>query len=169
MLLNDLIKQDDSKEIVENPSYIQFSNKTVRFGDSLYQIKNITGFEVGKIPKQKLQIMLVLGLIIGGILLLTIGVGLILLGVAIWMIASHSLQVQKYGFILKFNSGGSTSFISNDMMFLKRISSSLYELMEGSIDGLTVNWSDSSVTVNGEVKGVISTGDRAQSTYSSQD
>ena len=33
MLLNDLIKQDDSKEIVENPSYIQFSNKTVRFGD----------------------------------------------------------------------------------------------------------------------------------------
>ena len=80
-------------------------------------------------------------------------------------------DLQKYGFILKFNSGGSTSFISNDMMFLRKISSGLYDLMEESIDGLTVNWNDSSVdrsvTVNGEVKGVISTGDRAQSTYNS--
>jgi Family of unknown function (DUF6232) len=168
MLLNDLINQDDSKKIVENPKFIEFSARTVRWGDSIYQLRNITGFGVGEIPKQKLQILLVLGLIIGGILLLAIGVGIVLLGIAAWMLISHFSQTQKYGFILELNSGGTTSFVSSDRKFLGAISSAFYKLMEGDIDGLTVNWTDRSVTVHGEVRGAISTGDNAKIQHDSQ-
>jgi Family of unknown function (DUF6232) len=162
MLLNDLIKQDDTKRIVENPKFIEFSSKTVRFGDSIYQLRNVTGFEVGEIPKPKLQVLLLLGLIIGGFLLIAaFGLGLILLGIAAWMLISHFGQSQKYGFILELNSGGTTSFVSNDRRFLSEIASGLYKLMEGDIDSLTVNWNDKSVKVYGEVAGVISTGDYA--------
>jgi hypothetical protein len=136
MILNDLIKQDDNKKVVESPKFIEFSKRTVRFGDSIYQLRNVTGFEVGAIPKQKLQILLLLGLIIGGILLLSIGVGIVLLGIATWMLISHFGQAQKYGFILELNSGGTTAFVSSDREFLGDIVSALYQLMEGDIDGL---------------------------------
>jgi hypothetical protein len=167
MLLNDLIKQDDSKKIIENPKFIEFSKRTVRFGDSIYQLRNVTGFEVGKIPKEKLQIVLVLGLIIGGVLSLAMGIGIVLLGIALWMLVSHFGQTQKYGFMLELNSGSITSFISSDREFLGEIVSALYKLMEGDIDGLTVNWNDRSVNIYGEVKGVISTGDYANMQYGS--
>jgi Family of unknown function (DUF6232) len=150
MLINDLLKQDDSKKIIENPKLIEFSTRTVRFGNSIYQLRNITGFEVGEIPKQKLQLMLVIGLIIGGCLLLAIGIGLILLGIAAWMIFSHVSQPQKYGFILELNSGGSTSFINSDKIFLGNIVSNLYQLMEGDIDGFVVNWQDRTVNIHGD-------------------
>lgn len=167
MLLNDLINQDDSKKVVENPRFIEFSKRTVRWGDSIYQLKNITGFGVGEIPKQKLQILLVLGLVVGGIFLLAIGVGIVLLGIAAWILISHFSQTQKYGFILELNSGGTTSFVSSDRRFLGDIASAFFKLMEGDIDGLTVNWNDKSVKVYGEVKGAISTGDHAQIQYNS--
>jgi Family of unknown function (DUF6232) len=167
MLLNDLMKQDDSKKVVEHPKLIEFSKRTVRFGDSIYQLRNVTGFEVGEIPKQKLQILLVLGLIVGGVLLLAVGIGLVLLGIAAWILISHFGQTQKYGFILELNSGGTTSFVSSDRKFLGEIVSALYRLMEGDIDGLTVNWNDKSVNVYGAVQGIISTGDRASMKYDS--
>jgi len=167
MLLNDLIKQDDGKKVVENPKFIEFSKRTVRFGDSIYQLRNVTGFEVGEIPKQKLQILLLLGLVVGGILLLAVGVGIVLLGIAAWMLIFHFRQTQKYGFILELNSGGTTSFVSSDRRFLGDIASALYQLMEGDIDGLTVNWNDRSVKIYGKAKGIISTGDHATVQYDS--
>jgi Family of unknown function (DUF6232) len=160
VLINDLLKQDDSKKVIENPKLIEFSTKTVRFGNSIYQLRNVTGFEVGEIPKQKLQIMLVIGLIIGGCLLLAIGVGLILLGIAAWMIFSHLTQAQKYGFILELNSGGNTSFINSDKIFLGNIVSNLYQLMEGDIDGFVVNWQDRTVNIYGDAHhSVFNSGD----------
>jgi hypothetical protein len=163
MLINDLLKQDDNKKIIENPRLIEFSTRTVRFGNSIYQLRNITGFEVGEIPKQKLQLMLVIGLIIGGCLLLAIGVGLILLGIAAWMIFSHVSQTQKYGFILELNSGGSTSFINSDKIFLGNIVSNLYQLMEGDIDGFVVNWQDRTVNFHGDVNhSTVNSGDHAR-------
>jgi hypothetical protein len=165
MIINDLIKQDDNKKIVENPKFIEFSKSTVKFGDTIYQLRNITGFEVGAIPKQKLQIMPIAMLIIGGILSLAVGFGLILLGIAAWMLISHFSQTQKYGFILELNSGSTTSFVSSDRRFLAQIVTALYQLMEDDIDRLTVNWNDRSVNVYGEVRGTISAGDYANISY----
>lgn len=165
MLISDLVKQDDSNKIIENPKFIEFSRRTVRFGDSIYQLRNITGFQVGEIPKQKLSWLVVLGLIVVGFLLLAVVVGIVLIGIAVWMLISHFSQVQKYGFMLELNSGGKTYFVSSDKRFLGEIVSQLYKLMEGDVESLTVNWDDRSVKVYGEVKGAISTGDRAQIRY----
>jgi Family of unknown function (DUF6232) len=187
MLLNDLIKQDDSKKIVENPKFIEFSKRTIRFGDSICQIRNVSGFGVGKIPKQKLNIFLMLGSLGIGIFLLCKGhelsgstlngilgssffsiTGIILLGFGVSILGSHFLQEQEYGFILELNSGGTISFVSYDKRFLGEIVSALYQLMEGDIDGLTVNWNDRSVKIYGDVKGPISTGENSKIKYNSQ-
>lgn len=166
MLLTDLIKQDENKKIVENPGFIEFSKRTVRFGNSIYQLRNITGFEVGEIPKQKLQIIWVLVLIVVGILLLAVVVGLLLIGIAVWMLNSHFSQPQKYGFIMELNSGGNIYFITKDKEFLRDIASAIYKLMEGDIDGMTVNWQDRSVKIN-NMHGVINAGDDSNIEYNS--
>jgi hypothetical protein len=109
MLLNELLKQNDDKKIVENPNIIEFSSKTVRFRDSLYQLRNVTGFEVGKIPKNKLPLLWIIGLFAVGLAFLIAVVGIIPIGIAIWLIYSHVNQVQKYGFILSLNSNAAKS------------------------------------------------------------
>ncbi|MCC3414951.1 MAG: hypothetical protein JGK24_20420 [Microcoleus sp. PH2017_29_MFU_D_A] len=165
MLLNDLLKQDDSKKVVEDAKFIEFSKRTVRFGDSLYQLRNVTGFEVGKIPKDKFPTLIVLGMLLAGTALLVVGIGIILIGIAGWMIFSHFTQPQKYGFILTLNSGESISFISRDKLFLGNIVSALYQLMEGEIDGVTINFQDRSVNIHAPFKGIAATGDNPQNEY----
>lgn len=162
MLLNELLKQDDDKKIVENPKIIEFSSKTVRFGDSLYQLRNVTGFEVGQIPKNKLPLLWIIGLFAVGLAFLIAVVGIIPIGIAIWLIYSHVNQVQKYGFILSLNSGETTYFISSDKNFLGKIVSGLYRLMEGDIESIVVNFQDRTVNVYGKVEGVLSSGDNPE-------
>ncbi len=174
MLLNELLKQDDKKKVVEDAKFIEFSKRTVKFGDSLYQLRNVTGFEVGKIPKDKFPTLLVLIMLIAGFPLLAVGIGIVLIGIAIWLIFSHFNQAQKYGLILSLNSGEAIYFISRDKNFLGEIVSALYELMEGDIDGVTINFQDHSVVmqdryvkIDAPVTGVLSIGDHAQVDYDS--
>lgn len=169
MILNNLIQQDDNKQVIENPKSIEFSNKTVRFGDCIYQLRNITGFKVGELPKQKLQILLVAGSIAGFLFFLTVGqngfIGFVFLAIAGWILFSHFTQLQKYGFILELNSGNTTSFVSDDRRFLGNIVTVLYKLMEGDIEGTIIaNWNDRTVNVYGAVTGAISTGENAHNT-----
>lgn len=169
MLLDELLSQDDGKEEkIKDVKFTEFSQKTVRFGDSIYQLKNVTGFTIGVLEKRQIQWTLVVILIAIGVASLVIVVGIVPLGIAGWMIYSHYTQVQEYGFTLELNSGKKTSFISSDKQFLGQIVSELYRLMEGDIDSLTVNWFDRSLQVSGDVKGILATGDRAniQQNYS---
>ena len=165
MLLNDLLKQDDGKKVVEDPKFIEFSRRTVRFGDELYQLRNVTGFEVGKIPKDKFPTLIFLVLLLAGLALSVVGIGIILIIIAGYMIYSHLNQVQKYGLILTFNSGRESSFISRDKIFLGNIVSALYQLMEGEIDGITINFQDRSVNIHAPFEGIAATGDNAQNEY----
>jgi hypothetical protein len=168
MLLNDLLKQDDSRKVVENARFVEFSKRTVRFGDELYQLRNVTGLEVGELPKGKFPLIPVLVMFVAGLALIAVGIGLIPLGIAGWMTFSHFSQSQKYGLILSLNSGQSTSFVSKDKKFLGNIVSALCKLMEGDIDGVTINFQDRSVNVHGSVKGNISAGDGTHNSYQNQ-
>ncbi|MEH2184245.1 DUF6232 family protein [Nostoc sp.] len=180
MIIFDFLKINDDNKTVKKPDFIEFSKQTVRFGDSIYQLKNVTGFAVGAISKKPIPCFAVILFALTGLLicyiisqlnpenfdpysynlinwLFIIGIGLI--GLAIIITISHFLQVQRYGFTLYLNSGQIKHFISADQKFLSKIVSSLYKLLEGSVDGVTVNWQDKSVTIHGDMQGIVSMGE----------
>ncbi len=96
-----------------------------------------------------------------GLAFLIAVVGIIPIGIAIWLIYFHVNQVQKYGFILSLNSEKTTYFISKNKDFLGEIVSGLYKLMEAEVESIIVNFQDRTVNVYGNPK-VISTGDNAE-------
>lgn len=161
MILDELLEQsggDDRK--IRDISVIEFSRKVIKFGDSIYQLKNVTGFTIGALPRQKISWLLVVILIAVGVISLAVVIGIIPLGIAGWMIYSHYTQVQEYGLILELNSGKTTSFISSDRPFLGKLVLKLCSLMEGDVESFTVNWKGH-VFENVKVKGVLSTGEGA--------
>ncbi|GAB4191285.1 MAG: hypothetical protein Fur006_34230 [Coleofasciculaceae cyanobacterium] len=160
MVLNAFLSGDNNTKIAE-ARILYLTKKTVRFGDDIYQFRNVTGFGIGKVKPKKISmkvilILFFLGPFVGLIPGLTF-LGLIMLLLAIAAIFSNIVQPQLYGLQLYVNSGDAQIFITSDTDWLKRAVGKLYDFMENSEEG-----SHMTIQVGGEVSGTIIQGSTAR-------
>jgi hypothetical protein len=154
MAVTDLLDSSDNKRTFETSKSIEITKNTVKFGSSVYQFINVTGFRVGEIPKNKFPLMPVLILTIGGILTVAFVIGWFLLIGAIFLVVQYFTQTQYYGLSLFLNSGQERFFLSNDKSFLMEIVDSLYKFMETDSEGsITIDMSNRSISVGGDLHG----------------
>lgn len=150
----------------ENAKFIQINHKILKFGDSVYQFKNVTGFQVGEIPKSPFPMQEVLTLSAIGLLTLIVVIGLFFLIWVAVLVIKHFAQKQFYGLIIKLNSGETKFFVSEDKKFMMTIVSAIYEFMQSEDESKQVyidmsnrsvrvgNMSGSTV-VSGQVNGAV--------------
>ncbi len=151
---------------------IRITKKTVKFGDEVYQFRNITGFGISvethsnnrTVPGLFLLALFVLGFAVA-IFFNYAFWGLLILAVAIWAILSTNTTTKEYKLALYFNSGETRKFATEDVKFLKDVVEKLYHFMDSDEDGAyivnltdhSVNY-DNSVHVGGNADGNIVTG-----------
>jgi hypothetical protein len=163
--------ETDNKRTFESAKNIEITKNTLKFGSSVYQFKNVTGFRVGEIPKEKFPILPVLVLTSVGTLTIALGFGLVLIIIAIIMSVVYFTQTQYYGLSIYLNSGRELFFKSENRNFLLKIVSDMYEFMESQADGsVLIDMSSStthldnsnrSINVKGDLHGKASTGDQS--------
>lgn len=163
--------ETDNKRTFESARNIEITKNTLKFGQSVYQFKNVTGFTVGEIPKNKFPLLPVLVLTSVGTLTIALGFGLILVIIAIVMAVSFFMQTQYYGLSIFLNSGRELFFKSENRNFLLKIVSDMYQFMESQADGSvlidmsssTTHYDNSnrSINVEGDLHGKASTGDQS--------
>lgn len=66
--VTDILGSTDNKQTFEITRDVDIAKNTVEFGSSVYQFKDVTGFRVGGITKNKFPLQAVLILTVGGIL-----------------------------------------------------------------------------------------------------
>lgn len=137
------------ENIFDKPQQIVITKKTVRFGNYVYQFRNVTGFGLFE-PKRSLFEEIIAYtlaiLFIGGLFLLSANLSSLLTTVG-RLISSFSLffiilfiiliysRSQPQGMILYLNSGDSMIFESNDLNGIKKVVLILYKFMESDTEG----------------------------------
>jgi hypothetical protein len=137
MILNNIL-QEDNNTTIEEARYIEITKKTVKFGDDVYQFRNVSGFGVAEI-KKSIPIKFILVLFIAGLFVTVIpGArmwGVLMLLVSIGIVVDEVVKPKRYGFKLYINSGDGKIFITNDIDGIKKVVSTLYEFMESNEEG----------------------------------
>ncbi len=133
------------ENIFDKPQEIVITKKTVRFGNYVYQFRNVTGFGlfISKMSLLENIIACILAIFfVGGIFLIEKNFSSLLTIVG-WIITSFSLlfiilicsKPKPQGMILYLNSGDSMIFESNDINGIKKVVSILYGFMESDMEG----------------------------------
>lgn len=162
-----LASQIASNKSFEDAKQIEITQNVIKFGSTVYQFRNITGFRVGKLekPAQFLVFGIILCLI--GLLVLQFSgfFGIIIIGFGIFLIFQYVNQKNDYILSIFLNSGRESVFISKDRDFLMEIVSLVYKIMlEGSEAKYVVSIQDRSIRVAGNVKdSTFSSGDNQSS------
>ena len=162
-VLNSLLPQGEDKRQIEKSKFINITKNTIKFGDSVYQFSNVTGFEVGEIKKADFNWLVLFILVVLGFATLAFaGIGLIFLGLAGFSIYGHFIVPQSYGLSLYLNSGRETFFTSTDKRFLGEIVTTLYQFMEEDrLGSVSIDLSNRSIHVEGDFNGAATLGDRS--------
>jgi hypothetical protein len=146
----------------ERVTSLYLDKKIARFGDSVYQFRNITGFKVSEVKKIKISNVLpnkFLLVIYGvGFVLVNIanirvakivGIGLLLLAVSGLIANCLDLQTEpkEYKLEMSFNSGEKREFIIKDTDFKEDVVLALYKFMESSNEeaSFTINFHNQSI------------------------
>lgn len=126
--------QGNDKTTIEKAKVLYITKKTVRFGDDVYQFRNVTGFGIGEVKPKKIPFIVILGLFLLGIIMISFNsfVGSIMLLCSIAALATNLSQPKLYGLELYLNSGDGKIFITRDIPFLKRTVGELYDFMESN-------------------------------------
>ncbi|MEO1428813.1 MAG: DUF6232 family protein [Cyanobacteria bacterium J06633_8] len=149
----------DSKNIVlERNKVITITNRTVRFGAEVYQTHNIAGFGEGEVRIPSVPWIGVILMFLLSPLLVFLGASsrnplLGLLGICLFLAsffcaASNIFESKHYGFVITLNSGDKRFFLTTDKSGLKRVTSTIYDILELDKEAtyqVTVN--------NGDIKG----------------
>lgn len=142
-ILNTINQQKN--EIIETSAYIEVTNQTLKFGATVYQFRNITGFSLADVGKKRIIPLAVifLGFLWAFFLFTTSSNeninsfwGSVVICLSISGIMINENQPERYGFLLELNSGSSRIFITNDVEGVKTIVYELYELMEKETDSI---------------------------------
>jgi hypothetical protein len=187
---NNIPSQASARSAVENAREIKITKRTIRFGSSVYQFKNITGFKVGKVPGWKFPrqtvwtLMWIGGLAIGIAIAIaafankgsfnfyssnlyvtllaevTFVLGICLILIDLVILIAWLCQKRPLAFILYLNSGHEWMFMSYDRNFLMKIVATLYDFMESDDSSLFIDMSNRSVTVGRDFHGKAVTGDK---------
>jgi len=184
MAINNVINQDENGNKFERAKEIEINRSIVKFGTSVYQFKNVTGFEVGIIPKNKFPVLLFSILLAVSSLMLTAAssiysilpkeylfktpefsmfvlISCVPFCLAVYLIIIENNQLIKYGLTIYLNSGQKSVFVSEDKSFLMDIVDSLYSFMkEEQAKSLLIDMSNRSITVGGSIGGSATAGDK---------
>lgn len=163
MSFTNIMGVSDKKPSFEKSQNIEITQSLVRFGWSVYQLKNVTGFEVSEMKKDKFPFLLVFSLILGGLISIAFFgiIGWVLLLLAVFPIFYHFTQPRYHGLKILLNSGEEKFFVSSDKYFLLEIVSTLYDFFEsGKQESIQIDMSSRSVSIGGSFKGSMNLGDR---------
>jgi Family of unknown function (DUF6232) len=141
MALNEFLPGDNSTKIAE-ATLLEVTKKIVRFGDDVYQFRNVTGFGIGEVRRGRISF-------IGWIIVLVISIPL--WGIPLILAILYSLFLAKsYGLMLYLNSGEAQIFITSDRNWLKKAVGTLYDFMQNAEEG-----SHMTLQVGGNIAGNI--------------
>jgi hypothetical protein len=138
------IMPQKQENIFDKPQEIVITKKTVRFGNYVYQFRNVTGFGLLQAKMnllEKIIISLLSILFLAGFSLLYANSsplkteGLIMVIISLGIIQLILLIPKRQGLILSLNSGDYTIFVSRDIKGIKQVVSILYDFMESYREG----------------------------------
>ncbi len=140
-MVDDLLPKDAKEPVKVKTSLIKVRGKTIIFGNSVYQIHNITSLTFvdltteEKKPKQYFKYYFI-SLFIGIVLLLVQNIsvrilGLLILAVDIWLFVKHRRKkiTERYGMLMVVNSGEQMILVSSDKNRVIKVIVELYEVM----------------------------------------
>ncbi|MEQ8757286.1 MAG: DUF6232 family protein [Coleofasciculus sp. G1-WW12-02] len=157
-LLNAFLKLPDNLSL-EKAEVLYITKQTLRFGDDVYQFKNITGFGVGQIkvmiPFSLIIIVFIFGVIISSWLSRQWGNVTIIIS-CLAAIFSF-IQPKQYGLQIYLNSGDKKLFVTSDTKWLERAVSRLYDFMENAPEG-----SSMTIEIGGNIQGNIIQGSNVE-------
>lgn len=149
----------------EQEKQILITKNVIKFGKSLYQFRNVTGFKIGDIPKKPFPYFAVFGCFILAGLLPSFNqnfLAFIFWGLIAFLFYRHFNQTKYYGLIIYLNSGHERIFVSSDKKFLNQVVDKLYNFMEQAQEGtLFLDLSNRSINVEGNFTGSATTGDNS--------
>lgn len=155
-----VLNRDDHVDF-EEAEQIVINRGCIKFGNSVYQFCNVTGFTIGEFEKGDFPLKDFLIKLAAGVVLLPIGVGLIFLIWAYIIYRKHKKIKQVYGLAIQLNSGHKKVFASTEKGFLLDIINAMYKLMSTKTDSqIIVDMSNRQVNVSGNATGNIVTGDK---------
>jgi hypothetical protein len=130
MTLSTFLQGDDRTSIAK-AEVLYITKKTVRFGDDVYQFRNVTGFGIDEVKTKKIPwlfifVLFVLGFIVGNF---AQGWGVILIMISIAAFLYNIAQPKMYGLKLYLNSGDGKIFITSAVIIVIAISSKLTALI----------------------------------------
>jgi hypothetical protein len=157
-MLADLIGEKGDRKI-DKSQRILITKYTLRLDDDVYQMSNITGFGVGQIPKSNFpwKQFLISGVI--GLATIMVGIGLIALAYAAFLVYRHFNNTSNYGLSIQLNSGKEVFLTTPNKAFLGEIVTSLYEFMDTQREGsMTIDMRNYSINVDGNFQGNLAQG-----------
>lgn len=118
-----------SSAMFDSANQIEITRKVVRFGSSIFQLKNMTGLEVGQFDRQPFSWLMFWSLIIAGAASLIFFIGVFFIALAFYLLVKHRQAPKSYGLEIEFSSGQRRIFKSHDREFLCQILDVFYQLM----------------------------------------
>jgi hypothetical protein len=145
----------------EEADEIVINRGCIKFGSSVYQFCNVTGFTIGEFEKDDFPLKDFLIKLALGVVLLPIGIGLIFLVWTYIIYRKHKKIKQVYGLAIQLNSGHKKVFASTEKDFLLKIINAMYKLMSTKSESqIVVDMSNRQVNISGNANGNIVTGDK---------
>jgi hypothetical protein len=152
---SNLQKQDDKVIIIDRPEAIVVTKKVVKFGSSVYQFRNVTGFGIAnvKTPYKVHPLVILIFLLVGTGLVsqsdkTTQGFGILILLLGLAGVIDNLSQPQRIGLELYVNSGDNVIFVTADRSGIREVISQLCEFMESDIEDIKViNINQSQATI----------------------
>lgn len=160
-MINEIPFNEGDHVDFEDADHIVINRGCIKFGNSVYQFCNVTGFSIGEFKKDDFPLkvfLIVLGI---GCVLLPVGIGLIFLIWAYFLYRKYKNVKQVYGLSIQLNSGQRKVFSSTEKDFLLRIINEMYKLMSTKSESqVVVDMSNRQVNISGNASGNIVTGDK---------
>lgn len=136
-MVNDLLPKDDKEPVKVKTSLVKVRGKTLIYGDSVYQIHNITSLSFVDLTTEKKIPRYYFILLFIAIVLLMIQdttariLGLLMLAVDIWLFIQHQRNkiFERYGMRMRLNSGEQIILVSSSAEWIIEVIVSLYEVM----------------------------------------
>ncbi len=162
MGLNAFLSGDDNTKIAQ-ADVIYISDKTVRFGNDVYQFRNVTGFGIDEVKSKKIPFLVIVGLFLFGLTVMNFNNswGLLSLVISVMALGANILQPKMYGLKLYLNSGDAQIFLTSDTVWLKRSVRSLYDFMNNAGEG-----SSMTIQIGGNITGNIIQGSKVRDVFS---
>lgn len=153
-MVNDLLPKDAKEPVKVKTSLIKVRGKTLIYGDSVYQIHNITSLSfVDLTTEKKIPRYFFILLFIGIVLLLVPDttariLGLLILAVDIWLFVQHQRNriSERYGMLMAVNSGEQRILVSSDKKWILEVIVELYKVMNTEeLKSLNLNFDNHSI------------------------